>query len=230
MGYNKRKDGWVFRWTEDGSQKTVYVGNDDAKMKHEQKRAKAKAILYPSKPITPDMPEGIFDVIYADPPWRYDFDVDSRATEDHYPTLTVKKICKLRDKHNVHIQDKFDVNAILFLWATAPKLNEAFEVIRDWGFIYKTNMVWVKDKIGLGWYCRNQHELLLIAEKGDMPLPEANVRSASVLNYPRTTHSTKPPELYHLIETWYPGRRYLEVFGINNARPNWSVFGNNLYE
>jgi len=209
-----------------------YIGNAEALAKWKKEQAKAFAALNPKRIPTPDMPGGTYDVIYADPPWRYDFDVESRATENHYPTLLVKDICKLRDRHKVRIQDKFDDNAILYLWATAPKLNEAFEVIREWGFIYKTNMIWVKDKIGLGWYCRNQHELLLIAEKGQMPLPDAAVRPSSILSYPRTTHSAKPTEMYTLIETWYPGRKYLEVFGIpNKARPgNWVVFGNGIYE
>lgn len=209
-----------------------HIGNAEKRAKWQKDQDKAKAILNPSKPVTPDMPSGQYDVIYADPPWRYDFDVDSRATENHYPTLLVKDICRLRDTKRIRIQDKFEENAILFLWATSPKLNEAFDVIRDWGFTYKTNMIWVKDKIGLGWYCRNQHEMLLIAEKGEMPLPEANVRPASVLNFPRTTHSTKPYEFYALIEKWYPSRKYLEVFGTpNNVRPKyWTVFGNGVYD
>lgn len=182
------------------------------------------------KANTPDMPDGKFDVIYTDPPWRYDFDVESRATENHYPTLKVSEIRNIKDKKGIGIRDKRDDNCILYMWATAPKLNEAFEVIRAWGFTYKTNMVWVKDKIGLGWYCRNQHELLLIAERGEMPLPAADIRPSSVLSFPRTTHSTKPQEIYNLIEKWYPNRKYLEVFGVNNNRPNWSVFGNNVYK
>jgi len=218
----------------DNNQFIKHIGNEEAYLKYQkdlEKHQRAIAVLEGrDKTPTPDMPDGLFDVIYADPPWRYDFDVDSRATEKHYPTLTMKEICKLQDQNKIRIQDKFANNAILYLWATAPKLNEAFEVMRAWGFSYKTNMIWAKDKIGLGWYCRNQHELLLIGEKGDMPLPEPSVRPASILVYPRTTHSTKPPELYNLIETWYSNRRYLEVFGVNNGRPNWTVFGNNLYE
>jgi len=183
-------------------------------------------------PDTPDMPTGKYDIIYADPPWRYDFNVGSRATENHYPTLTLKQIRTLRDKKGVHIQDKIESNAILYLWATAPKLNEAMEVLKAWGFTYKTNMVWVKDKIGLGWYARNQHELLLIGEKGEMPLPNNAVRPPSVLSFQRTTHSTKPLEMYSLLERWYPSRAYLEVFGTkNDVRPSsWGVFGNNVYK
>ena len=211
-----------------------HIGNAEeyAKYLRDLEKVEAKRQALTQRVFTPDMPSGKHDVIYADPPWRYDFDVESRATENHYPTLLVKDICRLKDKNKVRIQDKFQDNAVLYLWATAPKLNESFQVIREWGFTYKTNMVWTKEKIGLGWYCRNQHELLLIAEKGDMPLPEANVRPPSILKYPRTTHSTKPPELYKLIETWYPNRLYLEVFGVKNeTRPDyWAVFGNDVYE
>lgn len=215
-----------------GNRFIQHIGNAEKLAKWQQQQDKAKAVLNPSKPITPNLPSGKYDVILADPPWRYDFDVESRATENHYPTLLVKEICRLKDTNKVRIQDKFDTNAVLYLWATAPKLNEAFEVIRAWGFVYKTNMIWVKDKIGLGWYCRNQHELLLIAEKGNMPLPKAAVRPSSVLNFPRTTHSTKPLEMYAEIERWYPGHKYLEVFGTpNNTRPEyWAVFGNNVYK
>ncbi len=214
------------------------IGNDEKKQRFENDPVfRAKVVMQAERHLrekhtTPDMPNGVYDVIYADPPWRYDFDVESRATENHYPTMLVKDICQLKGQDKVRIQDKFDTNAVLYLWTTSPKLNESFEVIRDWGFTYKTSMVWVKDKIGLGWYCRNQHELLLISEKGDMPLPDAAVRSASVLKFPRTTHSTKPLEMYALIEQWYPERKYLEVFATpNDVRPSyWGIFGNELYE
>jgi N6-adenosine-specific RNA methylase IME4 len=53
-------------------------------------------------------------------------------------------------------------DSILFLWATAPKLAECMDVIKAWGFTYRTGLVWTKDKIGMGYYVRNQHEHLLI--------------------------------------------------------------------
>jgi len=204
------------------------IGNAEAYEKY--LRDQERRALMTTKQPTPDIPDGKFTVAYADPPWQYDTAFDDKAIENHYPTLRLKDIRNLRDKNGVKIQDKFDTNCVLYLWATAPKLTEALEVIRTWGFIYKTNMVWVKDKIGLGWYCRNQHELLLIARKGNMPIPDAAVRPSSVQSFPRTTHSTKPKEFYDLIEMWYPNQRYLEVFGVGIARPNWTVFGNNIYD
>jgi len=75
------------------------------------------------------LPPGKYDVIYADPPWRYDFDVESRATEKHYPTLTIDEICSYKDRNGKPIQDVFADDAVLFLWATSPKLLETPKVI-----------------------------------------------------------------------------------------------------
>jgi N6-adenosine-specific RNA methylase IME4 len=68
-------------------------------------------------------------------------------------------------------------DAVLFLWVISPKLFESQQVIEAWGFDYRSSWVWVKDKIGLGFYARNQHELLLVAKRGNMPLPEPQRRA-----------------------------------------------------
>lgn len=62
-------------------------------------------------------------------------------------------------------------NAVLFLWATAPKLKEALEVMEAWGFEYRTNAVWDKEIIGMGYWFRGQHELLLVGVKGEFSPP-----------------------------------------------------------
>jgi len=163
---------------------------------------------------------GPFDVLYADPPWRYEqIRTDNRAIENHYPTMSLDEICAL---HPPALDD-----AILFLWATSPKTGEAMEVIQAWGFDYRTQMVWVKDKIGMGQYVRQRHELLLIAKRGDMPTPETSSRPDSVVEAPRTGHSEKPALFYELIESMYPGRRYGEIFA-RQPRPGWASWGNEL--
>lgn len=190
-------------------------------------RLKRKATEKVTKPTpNPTLPDGRWAVAYGDPPWQYDFDVESRATEKHYQTLTLPEIINYHDDKGVAITDKFADNCVLFLWATAPKLNEALEVIKGWGFTYKTNLIWVKDKIGLGWYCRNKHELLLVAERGVMPLPAPRRRPASVIMAPRTNHSVKPKSLYRLIERAYPGYDYLELFHRGIKRKHWTCWGN----
>lgn len=166
---------------------------------------------------TPPMPEGIFNIIYADPPWRYDFSPTySREIEAHYPTLSLKEICEL----DIPSAD----DSVLFLWATSPKLEEALNVLNLWGFTYRTGMVWVKDKIGMGHWVRGQHELLLIGRKGNMPTPEPKNRPSSYFTAPRTTHSTKPELVYKIIESMYPSGTYLEVFA-RNKREGWTSWG-----
>jgi len=174
-----------------------------------------------SKGIKPtELPQAIFSVIYADPPWQYDFSKStSRSIESHYPTMPLRDICEL--------PIPADLNAILFLWATNPKIREALTVIESWGFEYRTNMVWVKDKIGMGYYVRGQHELLLIARKGELPPPDEANRVASVLYAPRVGHSRKPDTVYGIIEKMYPNQHYIELFA-TQKREGWESWGNKV--
>lgn len=173
----------------------------------------------------PLLPEGLYNVIYADPPWRYDFsETESRSIEAHYDTLSVEEICSYKDGNETPIQDKFAEDAVLFLWATQPKIREALQVIEAWGFDYKTGAVWVKDKFGMGYYFREQHELLFVAKKGNMPVPNPEDRPTSIINAPRLQHSRKPVEVYQSIEKMYPDGKYLEVFA-TQTRPGWEGFG-----
>jgi N6-adenosine-specific RNA methylase IME4 len=167
------------------------------------------------------MPEGKFDIIYADPPWRYDTTQSAcRAIENNYPTMELNDICKLK----IPSAD----NSVLFLWATAPKLFEAFEVIKKWGFKYRTNMVWIKDKIGMGYYVRGRHELLLIAIKGRPKVPATADRQDSIIFGGRTEHSEKPHSVYDIIESSYPDSKYIEIFARKKHSEKWEAWGNEM--
>jgi N6-adenosine-specific RNA methylase IME4 len=165
------------------------------------------------KPILPD---GKFDVIYADPPWEYDNSGISGAANNHYPTMSTEKICELK----VPTAN----NAVLFLWVTNPFLKEGLEVCSAWGFEYKTNMVWIKDKAGQGFYVKGQHELLFICIKGNYR-PDDSLFVRSVISAPREKHSQKPEIFYKTIEKLYPKGKYLELFG-REKRHRWTVWGN----
>lgn len=161
-----------------------------------------------------------YDIVYADPPWRYDFSKsNSRAIESHYQTMELEDICKLK------IPTKKD--SLLYLWATAPKLIEALKVMESWGFTYTTNMVWIKPQMGMGYHAIGKHELLLIGKKGKMSPPGAQQRYQSVINASRGKHSKKPDDVYSIIEEAYPPSEYklLELFA-RNKRPGWEVWGN----
>lgn len=164
---------------------------------------------------------GVFPVIYADPPWRYEHSVsDSRMIENQYPTMPLADICQL-PVSNIATPD-----AVLFLWATSPKLAEAMQVIESWGFVYRSCIVWDKERIGMGYYARQQHELLLIAARGELPTPEPANRPGSVVRLARSEeHSQKPQEFYQLIERMYPEYSKIELFS-RSPRGGWVAWGN----
>ena len=167
-------------------------------------------------------PEGKYPVIYADPPWRYEhppMGSTSRSIENHYPTMTLEEISALP------VPAIAADGAILYLWATVPKLAECLEVIEAWGFIYRTCMVWVKDRIGMGYHARNRHEILLIAKRGQIAPPEPSNRPDSVVEAPRLGHSAKPEEFYRIIEIAYPDLPRVELFA-RAKRDGWDVWGN----
>lgn len=169
-----------------------------------------------------EWPAGVFPVIYADPPWRYEHPPmgdTGRSIENHYPTMTLEQICAMP------VQEICADDAVLFLWATAPKLAECMEVLDAWGFDYRTCMAWVKDKIGMGYYVRNKHELLLIARRGGLPVPDPSNRPGSVVEAPRNEHSAKPCQFYELIERMYPDLPKIELFS-RSPREGWQAWGN----
>lgn len=177
-----------------------------------------KTVKNKDKPPTPPLPEGKFSVIYADPPWEYYLPL--RGSPDmHYHVMSTEEICKLKVPASE--------DAVLFLWATNPKLEDALQVMKAWGFTYKTNMVWVKDKIGTGYYFRGQHELLLIGTKGKIGVPTEESRQPSVLFSPAREHSSKPVEVYDIIERMYPNQKaYLELFArAKIKRERWVYWG-----
>lgn len=165
---------------------------------------------------------GPFPVLYADPPWRYEFAEDrGRQIENHYPTMPLDEIKALK----VPAAD----DAVLFLWVTSPKLPEGLDVLAAWGFQYVTCMVWVKDRIGMGYYARQQHELLLIGKRGALPVPDPEDRPSSVISAPRGEHSAKPGVVYELIERMYPLHDKCELFQ-RRPRPGWAGWGNQAGE
>jgi N6-adenosine-specific RNA methylase IME4 len=160
---------------------------------------------------------GPFPVLYADPPWRYEHADPTRAIENHYPTMTLDEIKALE----IPAAD----DSVLLMWATSPKLLEALEVLEAWGFEYRTCMVWVKDKIGMGYYARQQHELVLIGRRGNLPVPDPEDRPSSIIRGDRGEHSAKPDRMYEVIEQMYPLAQKCELFQ-RRPRKGWAGWGN----
>ena len=177
-----------------------------------EKNLSAKATQLPTG-------EQKFSIIYADPPWQYDFTKSAnREIENHYPTMDIEEIKALNVSEFCH------TDAALYLWATAPKLRESLSVMEAWSFEYKTNMVWVKDRIGMGYWARSQHELLLIGTRGNFPAPSKAKCVSSIIEAPRRKHSEKPVQCAELLETLYPDMAKIELF-CRSPREGWAVWG-----
>lgn len=158
--------------------------------------------------------------ILADPPWKYNFsETDARKIENHYDTEDVT--CMVD-----HIPET-QPNCILMMWATAPKLKEAFELMKLWKFSYKTCAVWDKEKIGMGYWFRGQHELLLVGVKGNVSPPLEDFRVSSVFRESRTEHSKKPECVYSWIEKAFADKVRLEMY-CRNPRDGWQALGNEI--
>jgi N6-adenosine-specific RNA methylase IME4/ParB-like chromosome segregation protein Spo0J len=169
-------------------------------------------------PASPPLPEGPFQLIYADPPWQLGNPGSSYAPENYYPTLPLAEIMQLP----APAAD----DALLYLWAVNSHLPEALEVMAAWGFTYRSNEVWVKPSIGMGVWTRNRHELLLIGRRGTAGPPDPKNRLGSVIEFPRGRHSQKPACVYERLEQFYPQLSKLELFARGKPRPGWSVWGN----
>lgn len=172
---------------------------------------------------TQALPDAKFNVVYADPewtfqPWSRETGLD-RSASNHYPTSPLDVI-KQRDVPSIAAKD-----CVLFLWATPAMLPEALAVMQAWGFVYKSHLTWVKDKLGLGYWFRNQHELLLVGTRGCIPAPAPGTQWPSVIQAPRGAHSAKPEPVLELIESYFPNLPKIELNRRGPARPGWSAWG-----
>ena len=171
-----------------------------------------------------------FATVMADPPWRFTNRTGKIAPEhkrlSRYPTMNLKEICELP------IAEHAEERAHCYLWVPNALLPDGLQVLRAWGFDYKSNIIWHKirkdggsDGRGVGFYFRNVTEVLLFGTRGKNVRTLAPGRSqVNVIGTRKREHSKKPDEQYDLIEScsWGP---YLELFG-RGVRPNWTVWGN----
>ena len=164
-------------------------------------------------------PTGKYRVIYADPPWEYSNTQPDYQTvqDDHYPTMPLSEISALP------VTELALDDAVLFLWATSPILEDAFKVINSWGFKYKASFVWDKVKHNMGHYNSVRHEFLLVAVRGSCP-PDVLKLYDSVQTIERSDHSTKPELFREIIDTLYPYGPRIELFARARAE-GWEQYG-----
>ena len=145
---------------------------------------------------------------------------------NRYPTM------KIEDIINMPVPEITDEKAHLYLWVPNALLPVGLEVLKAWGFEYKTNIIWEKvrkdgfpDGRGVGFYFRNVTEMLLFGIKGDNNRTLAPARTqVNLVRSMKREHSRKPDEIYPVIESCSPGP-FIELFA-RGHRDNWVLWGN----
>ncbi len=185
-------------------------------------RSEKMAKLAPKDIRTQPETDKVYSVIYADPPWSFETRSENgkdRAADNHYPVMDTEAIMKLK----APAAD----DCVLFLWATAPMLPQALDVMKAWGFTYKSHLIWSKDRIGTGYWARNKHELLLIGTKGKIPPPLPGTQPESVIHAPVGKHSEKPEQFAQLIEALFEEASKVDMFS-RKERDGWDCIGNEI--
>lgn len=185
--------------------------------------------LDPAQAFLDELKGQQFGTVLADPPWRFQNRTGKMAPEhrrlSRYGTMDLGEIKALPVAHVT--ADK----AHLYLWVPNALLPEGLEVMRAWGFNYKSNIVWHKirkdggsDGRGVGFYFRNVTELVLFGTRGkDVRTLKPGRTQVNLLGTRKREHSRKPDELYDLVEACSWGPR-LEIFA-RGSRPGWTAWG-----
>lgn len=176
---------------------------------------------------------GEFGTILADPPWQF-MNRTGKVAPEHrrlgrYGTMTLEQIKALP------VAGVAAAKSHLYLWVPNALVLEGLEVMKLWGFTYKTNIVWHKvrkdggpDGRGVGFYFRNVTELILFGVRGSLRTAKAGRTQVNFLATRKREHSRKPDEIYPIVESCSPGP-YLELFA-RHSRPGWSCWGNEVDE
>jgi N6-adenosine-specific RNA methylase IME4 len=173
--------------------------------------------------VSPPRLIGRYDVIYADPPWTfqtYSVRGKGRGPEAHYDCMS------LDDIKSLPVDRWAAATAAIYLWCTVPHLQNALAVLEGWAFSYKSSFVWVKEKIGTGYWCRNRHEILLVGARGSRICPRFRGIPAadSVMEGQQRAHSQKPDKAREIIERYHPKANKLEMFAREQVR-GWDTWG-----
>lgn len=194
-------------------------------LKQMQRAKREEELAEATKQAATRLGTKLYGVIYIDPPWRFEpwsreTGMD-RAADNHYPTE------ELADLKTWKIPAADD--AVIFMWTTSPMLAQSLELMATWGFVYKSNCIWVKPHAGTGYWFRNRHEQLLVGTKGKVPAPALGEQYDSVIEAPLGEHSVKPNAFAEMIEDMFPNVPALEMCA-RGPRLGWDVWGNEAPE
>jgi len=192
-------------------------------MKTHSRQAPAPCNSWPFAPLEP----ASADLVMADPGWSFKTYSDkglAKSAQAQYQCMT------LADIKALPVRALAAKDAILFLWATAPMLPQAFEVMAAWGFKYSSMGVWHKrtrhgrTQFGTGFRMRSACEPFLIGTVGS---PKTSRSHRNLIEGLCREHSRKPSEAYSWAETYMKDARRVELFS-RETRPGWAVWGNEV--
>ncbi len=175
----------------------------------------------------PDLPDDSFEIIYADPPWDYQGQLqhagagsgETGGAVRHYPTV------KLADLKRLPVSTIAADDCLLFMWSTNPHLDQAIELGRSWGFRWATvAFVWDKVRVNPGFYTLSQCELCLVFKRGRIPVPRGARNVRQMVRSKRGAHSEKPDEVRRRIERMFPLQSKIELFARRRAE-GWNSWG-----
>ena len=173
-----------------------------------------------------------YQIIYADPPWSYNVaskkGTSRGVAERYYQTMKLEDICSLKVPSAE--------NSVLFMWATYPNLPQALEVIKRWGFTYKTvAFTWVKiychtknPIMGCGFWTRANAEICLLATKGKDYPRRINKGIQQVIIEPKREHSRKPDIARQRITDLMGDLPRIELFAREQFE-GWDVWGDEVF-
>lgn len=187
------------------------------KIKQAKREAEIQRQVEEIEQRTPEVPDGLFDVIVMDPPWAYGtgYDADGRRCANPYPEMTQEQLKA--------IKLPAAENCVLFLWTTHKFIWDAKELLNIWGFEYRNILVWDKQVMGMGNLFRMRCEFCLVAIKGK-PIFRDVHNLEDIIEEKRREHSRKPERFYDMVNTLCVGRK-LDYFS-RTQREGWEVFGN----
>lgn len=171
-----------------------------------------------------------FATVLADPPWQFRNRTGKMAPEhrrlNRYSTLSIEEICQ------IPVADNLAETAHLYLWVPNAMLPNGLHVMEEWGFTYKSNIIWHKlrkdggsDGRGVGFYFRNVTEMLLFGVRGkNARTLQPGRTQVNYIGARKREHSRKPDEQYEIIESCSPGP-YLEMFA-RGPQDGWTSWGN----
>jgi len=186
-----------------------------------------------------------YNIVYVDPPWRYNDKGCEGAASTQYGTMSLKELVELKST----VKEMAARDCVLLMWVTWPMLKEGLHLIQEWGFNYKTLFIeWIKLTknrlvfFGTGHYAKSNSEIILFGTRGritayprgnfesqimcEEPSPHAEVESQLLVTVKRE-HSRKPEEAKRRIVSVFGDLPRIEMFARGPSQ-GWDVWGNEV--